>query len=116
MKDIITELAAWGCDIPSAMERLGGDKGLYVDCLKLFAKDENFANLEKTLQAKDYEEAFNCAHGLKGVAANLSLGPLLNSITTVSDALKHNEPDVAEKNYPELVANKKKYDEIVADD
>jgi len=116
MKDIIDELAVWGCDIPSAMERLGGDKALYLDCLKIFAKDENFANLGKFLKEKNYEEAFNCAHGLKGVAANLSLGPLLNSITTVSDALKHHEPEVAEANYPELVTNKEKYDKIVTEE
>ena len=31
MKDIIKELAIWGCDINSALERFGGDKELYKE-------------------------------------------------------------------------------------
>ena len=106
-------LSQWGCDIPSALERFDGDEELYVECLEIFANDKNFEDLPQKLQEKDYEGAFNAAHSLKGVAANLSLGPLLEAISLISDKLKAGDYAVIEQNYPKLVEAKKKYDEIV---
>ena len=52
MKNVIDELAKWGCDIPSALERFDGDKELYTECLKIFASDENFDALKKNMLAE----------------------------------------------------------------
>jgi HPt (histidine-containing phosphotransfer) domain-containing protein len=115
MKDIIDELAKWGCDIPSALERFDGDKDLYKECLKIFASDENFDGLKKNMADKNVEEAFKSAHALKGVAGNLSLGILYKNICTVSDSLKAGDFATAEANYPELEKAKKEYDKIIAE-
>jgi len=113
MKDIIDELARWGCDVHTALDRFDGDRELYLECLEIFDKDKNFADLGHLLQEKKYAEAFNCAHALKGVTANLSLGPLLAAITAVSDHLKYGEYEEAVSNYTTLAETKKQYDTIV---
>lgn len=113
MKDIIQELTDWGCDTASALERFDQDRDLYVECLKIFASDENFAALKEALEAKNTDSAFNAAHALKGVAGNLSLGILYQDICTVSDALKAGDMESALLGYPEVEKTKRQYDDIV---
>ena len=113
MKDIIKELAIWGCDINRALERFGGDKELYKECLKIFVDDNNFPDLEKALDKKNVEAAFSSAHALKGVAGNLSLGELYDSICRVSDALKQGDLERALVEYPDMKKAKITYDKII---
>lgn len=115
MKNIIDELAAWGCDIPSALERFDGDKALYTECLKIFASDENFAALKKNMAEKNTEEAFKAAHALKGVACNLSLGSLYTNICKVSDSLKAGDFNAAAAAYPDVEKAKNEYDKIISE-
>ena len=115
MKNVIDELAKWGCDIPSALERFDGDKELYTECLKIFASDENFDALKKNMEDKNAEEAFKAAHALKAVAGNLSLGILYKNICTVSDSLKAGDFNAAAAVYPEVEKAKKEYDKIITE-
>ena len=113
MKDVIKDLAVWGCDTNSALERFSGDKDLYNECLKIFTEDNNFGDLGKALEAKNVDQAFNSAHALKGVAGNLSLGKLYDAICRVSDSLKAGDLERALVEYPDLQKAKIEYDKIV---
>ncbi|MDD4721805.1 MAG: hypothetical protein PHR07_03530 [Acidaminococcaceae bacterium] len=113
MNDFINDLAQWGCNVDTALERFDGDRELYLECLEIFNKDKNFSDLGQLLQAEKYGEAFNCAHALKGVTANLSLAPLLEVITSISEALKQGLYSKAEENYKVLLIKKQQYDKIV---
>ena len=113
MKDVIKDLAVWGCDIASALERFGGDKELYKECLHIFVSDENFPKLEQALNDKNVEEAFGYAHALKGMAGNLSLGELYDNICRVSDSLKRGDLETALVEYPDLKKSKIAYDKII---
>jgi len=113
MKDFINDLARWGCNVDTALERFDGDRELYVECLEIFDQDKNFSDLGQLLQSEKYSEAYNCAHALQGVTANLSLTPLLEIITAISVALKQGLYDTAVKNYKILLVKKEQYDKIV---
>lgn len=100
---LIEALKDYGADIEATLERFMEDTELYEDCLRSFAKDENFFLLAQALNDENYVQAFDAAHTLKGVAANLGLTPLLNATGKIVEALRA-------KNYRDLNAQ---YQEIV---
>ena len=86
MNDILSD---YGVNLSEVMERFVDDEELYLDCLYSFLDDPNFEELEKSIQNKDYEAAFNYAHTLKGVTSNLGLAPLLQVIVEIVEALRN---------------------------
>lgn len=113
MEDVTNDLTQWGCNVEEALERFGGDIELYLECLKIFDKDKNFVDLGDLLQTKKYEAAGDCVHALKGVTANLSIGPLLEVIAIISEALKQGEYAKAVDNYKILLNKKQIYGKII---
>ena len=53
-----------------------------------FLADQSFQQLEGSLNAEDYDEAFRAAHTLKGVAQNLSFTKLYHSSHEITEALR----------------------------
>ena len=53
-----------------------------------FLADQSFQQLESSLNAEDYDEAFRAAHTLKGVAQNLSFTKLYHSSHEITEALR----------------------------
>ena len=53
-----------------------------------FLADQSFQQLEGSLNAEDYDEAFRAAHTLKGVAQNLSFTKLYPSSHEITEALR----------------------------
>lgn len=88
MNDFITRLTKYGADVPSALERFLDDAELYESCTATFMQDASFAALGQAIASANYEAAFEAAHTLKGVAANLSLTPLLRAISELVEALR----------------------------
>ena len=88
---LLKDLSFWGCDINEAMDRLMNDKEIFFKFLYQFKKDKNFLELENAIHKNDRKNAFECAHALKGVAGNLSLKPIYESITLLVDMLKKGE-------------------------
>lgn len=54
-----------------------------------FLTDESYGNLHKSLQEKNYGEAFRAAHTIKGVCQNLSFSKLEASSHDLTEALRH---------------------------
>lgn len=88
-----------GADVKSTLRRFMGNEGMYMKFLKRFPEDPNYQNLGVSLEAGNYEEAFRCAHTLKGVAANLGLVPVQTAVSGLVEELrsKSNEEVDAEK-------------------
>lgn len=103
MSELKTNLATYGVDVTETMERFLGDEELYVSCLGLFFADENFANLRQALDDKAYEQVFDCAHSLKGVAINLGLTPLFEVICEMVESLRNGDYDNLEQQYQAIV-------------
>lgn len=88
MNDFMTKMTMYGADVPAALNRLLDDAQLYERCVTAFTQDAGFAALQKAIADADYNEAFVQAHTLKGVAANLSLTPLLLAVSDLVEALR----------------------------
>ena len=81
-------LRDWGCDVDGALERMLGDEELYLECLSMLLEDEGFDALGAALEQGDAAAAFDCAHALKGVLANLGLTPLLDQVEKIVEPLR----------------------------
>lgn len=83
----IEVLGKWGCDIKDAME-LMEDEDFYIECAEAIIKDPAFEKLKKYLEEKNYEEAFEYAHQLKGVLANVRLTPMYKKTDEIVKELR----------------------------
>lgn len=114
MSRLIDELKEWGCDVDVAMDRFIQDEDLYISCLEKFIDDASFGQLKICLEEKNYEETFNHAHTLKGVAANLGLDPLFACISSMVEDLRVEKYDQLEKQLAEIDKAHARFCEIMA--
>lgn len=85
---LLEELKSWGCDTDGTMERFVGDEDLYEACLHTVLQDKAFDRLGETLRTGQVLEAFDCAHTLKGVLANMGLTPMYDIIVRIVEPLR----------------------------
>lgn len=112
--DKLAALEAWGVNMTEVMERFLDDKGLYADCLNTFVQETGFDALSKSLQEKNYEQAFNDVHTLKGVAGNLGLDPLFKSLSTMTEALRAKDYSNLEAQHKDVEEKFKEFKNIMA--
>lgn len=108
MADLTEQLAPYGIDYTDAMDRFDGNADLYKKLALKYANDEHYAGLVAAMEVKDYDEGYKQAHGLKGVAGNLSFRDLYNEAAIISDALKEGEMYGAEQHMGALGEAQKK--------
>ena len=84
----IERLNEYGANTQEALTRCMGSEALYLRLVKMLSGDTHFSELEKALQADDLHAAFEAAHALKGVLANLSLTPVLTPISELTELLR----------------------------
>ena len=77
-----------GIDVDDALARLMQNEGLLMRLLRAFLQDANFAQLQEALAKGDVSGAFTVAHTLKGVAGNLSLKRLYETLTPMVEELR----------------------------
>lgn len=106
MKRLLDELREWGCDIEVAMERFLEDEELYYSCLEMLVEDEGLKRLGEELEAGETEEAFDCAHTLKGVIGNMGLTPMFEIMVRIVEPLRAGRIENLEPVYEELVEAK----------
>ncbi len=85
---LLEELKKWGCDIDGALERFVGDEELYTTCLYTVIEDKAFAGLGESLRTNHIKEAFDYAHTLKGVLANMGLTPMYDITVRLVEPLR----------------------------
>ena len=84
----VTKLKELGCDTDKGLERCLGDEDFYLEFIPDALKKERYEQLETLINNKDLDAAFEAAHGLKGILANLALDPLLESVVTITELLR----------------------------
>lgn len=114
MNNKLEMLKEWGCDVDYGVSRCVDDEELYLELLETFVSDENVEILGEKIAEKDTDGAFGAAHTLKGVAANLELKPVLDSVVIMVEKLRAGSMEGVEKDYSDFVQVFEKFREIMA--
>lgn len=77
-----------GADVETTLRRFVGNDAIYVKFLKKFPDDPNYEKLGENIEAGDFEEAYKCAHALKGVVGNLGLTPIYERVSKLVEELR----------------------------
>ena len=77
-----------GIDVKNGLTVMGGNTGLYARMLKKFADSTYYDDLAAAVRCGDTADIQAHAHALKGIAANLSLRPLLELVTAIEQEAK----------------------------
>ena len=101
-EDMNTKLAPYGIDYLDAMDRMDNDGDLYKMLALKYLDNSKYTDLVAALEVEDFDEAYNDAHSLKGVAGNLSFSKLFDVAASMSEALFQGEYQAAEKMLPDL--------------
>lgn len=77
-------------DTHAALDRIGGDCGLMRELATIFIEDspELLRALQASVDAGDLSRAEHCAHGLKGIAANVGGVRVSSVAAVVEDAVR----------------------------
>ena len=103
MTKMIAQLRDWGCDTAGAVERMADDENFYIECLREVAEDPYFDLLGEALGAGDMTKAFDAAHTLKGVLANVGLTPIYNKIVEIVEPLRAGCADDMNDRFSQLI-------------
>lgn len=79
-----------------------GDEELYKSCLPMVAEDEAFDGLKEALAEDERKKAFDCAHTLKGVFANMGITPMFDTVEKIVEPLRAGINDGLMPVYEEL--------------
>lgn len=84
----IEALRSFGANVEEGMQRCMNNEGFYLRLVPMAVKDEGFEKLRTALGNGDLRAAFEAAHALKGVLGNLSLSPLYEKVSGITELLR----------------------------
>jgi len=90
-----------GLDVAKGIELMGGNVDLYMKCLDLFLDKyaEIGENISTALEKRDWDNADNILHSLKGVSGNLAATTLFKTINEFREAItEHNSVEALKIN------------------
>lgn len=82
-----------GANIDTTLDRFMGNEALYMKFIMKFLEDKNFEALVENIEKSDFEGAFNSAHALKGVTANLGLDPINAHAAQITELLRNKQAE-----------------------
>lgn len=85
-------LRAWGANVDEGMERCLNNEAFYLKLVQKSMQDPSFERLAEAVSAGDQDKAFEMAHALKGVMANLALTPILRPVQEITELLRNKTP------------------------
>lgn len=95
----IEKLTEYGADVKAALEICMNNEDFYLRMVNLMLQDNQVENLQKAVAEGNLDAAFEAAHALKGVTANLGLTPIRTPATEITELLRAR----TEMDYTELV-------------
>lgn len=77
-----------GADVETTIKRFMGNEDIYEKFIRKFPQDQNYKMLEEYMGSQNYEEAYKCAHTLKGISANLGFNPIYQAVSVLVEELR----------------------------
>ena len=84
----IDNLNSFGADTKDGLNRCMNNEKLYLMLIGKAMQDANFDRLVSAIDANDRKAAFEAAHALKGVMGNLSITPLFDAASQMTELLR----------------------------
>ena len=97
----VEELRSAGADVETGLSRCLGNEALYLKLAGMGLGDAKFEELGAVLNAGDLDKAFELCHALKGVIGNLSITPLYEVLSDMTEKLRSRE----QADYPSMYSN-----------
>ncbi|MBR6089683.1 MAG: Hpt domain-containing protein [Anaerolineaceae bacterium] len=84
----LNSLKEFGADVQDGLKRCLNNEGFYLKLVNMAINDGNFDKLAAAVGAGDKKAAFEAAHALKGIAANVSLTPIYAVVSEMTELLR----------------------------
>ncbi|MBR2755240.1 MAG: Hpt domain-containing protein [Lachnospiraceae bacterium] len=107
----IEKLIDYGADVKAGMEICMNNEEFYFRMINLMLADNQVENLQRAVEEGNLDEAFEAAHALKGVTANLGLTPIRTPVTEMTELLRAR----TDMDYSQLMDEIKKQKETLAE-
>ena len=85
----IDTLTAFGADVKTGLGRCMNNESFYLRLVNMALNDPNFAKLRQALDAGDAKSVFEAAHALKGSLGNLSLTPVYDPVSKLTELTRN---------------------------
>ena len=97
-------LNAYGAKTSEGLARCMNNEPFYLRMVGMALADPNFDALKRAMDAGDARAAFEAAHALKGSVGNVSLTPLYEPVSALTETLRGREeiPDEAVPLYQQI--------------
>ena len=110
----VDALREFGANVEEGIARCAVKKELYLKLVKRIPDDKGFEALPDAIASGDLGSAFEYAHGLKGVLANLSLTPILKPVERITESLRNREDRDYSGDLSDMADAKRRLDELCA--
>jgi len=114
MEEYLQTLREHGCDVDGALGRMLGDGDFLLRCARSALDMPEFEQLGSALAARDAAAAFEYAHALKGVTANVGLTPLYTQVTRLVEPLRAGRAEDLDGAYGDLLQLRKELRALLA--
>lgn len=84
----VEKLKEYGADTQDGLARCMGNEALYLRLVSTVASQTDFVKLKDSVASGDLKSGFEAAHALKGVLGNLSLTPLYDKVSEITELLR----------------------------
>ena len=110
----IEDLKNFGVDTEEGLGRCFGNEDFYFRLVGMIPDDPNFDVLSEKLKAGDLQGGFEAAHALKGVTGNLSLTPIYEPVSELTELLRTKQDADYMSLLDEVMKNRDRLKEMLA--
>ncbi len=94
---MLNELKALGVDTESAIARMNGNANLYTRMLGKFLNMMEGMTIPMDFAESDCEKMAEIAHAVKGTSGNLSITPMYEAYSEITELLRKNKAQEAKE-------------------